>query len=384
MPVVTLTDVTLRNLKPTPGKQVTYIDKALKGFGVRVSETGAMSYVLTYGADRKRIKIGDVGVATLKGARERAKTLLAEKQLGIAKPAEKSPTFDEAKALFLAACAQKNKTRTVKDYKRLLSRHFAFGKKPVNEIIAQDINRRVDKLAGTVSEQNHAIVCIKIFMRWCQRRQYIDRSPCEGMQTIKRPPRDRILSDAEVRAIYSTAVELDTPFSRIVRLCILIGLRRTEVAWLRHSFFKDETLTLPASLTKNKREFVTPVCGLAQDLIASLPKDDDRLFPAERGDKVFAGWGRQKELFDKALAERGHKVAPWVLHDLRKYFATTHARIGTPIHITERLLHHISGSTTGGLIAVYQLHTFFPEMKVAMHNYQNHVSGLLFQERAAA
>ncbi len=34
MPVVTLTDITPR---PTPGKQVTYIDKSLKGFGVRVT-----------------------------------------------------------------------------------------------------------------------------------------------------------------------------------------------------------------------------------------------------------------------------------------------------------------------------------------------------------
>ena len=85
MPVVTLTDITLRSLRPTPGKQVTYIDKSLKGFGVRVNERG-MSYVLTVGPERQRIKIADVGVVALKDARTKAKTILAEKQLGIAKP----------------------------------------------------------------------------------------------------------------------------------------------------------------------------------------------------------------------------------------------------------------------------------------------------------
>ena len=61
MPSIALTDLTVRNLKPVPGKRVTYLDKALKGFGVRVTEHGAKSYVLTYGEDRKRITLGIVG-----------------------------------------------------------------------------------------------------------------------------------------------------------------------------------------------------------------------------------------------------------------------------------------------------------------------------------
>ena len=56
MPTVTLTDRTIPHLKPEPGKQVIYVDRALKGFGVRVSKHGRMSYVLTYGANRERIK----------------------------------------------------------------------------------------------------------------------------------------------------------------------------------------------------------------------------------------------------------------------------------------------------------------------------------------
>jgi integrase len=32
-----------------------------------------------------------------------------------------------------------------------------------------------------------------------------------------------------------------------------------------------------------------------------------------------------------------------VLHDLRRTFASIHASIGTPIHIIEKLLNHVSG-----------------------------------------
>jgi len=71
MPVVTLTDITLRSLRPTPGKQVTYIDKSLKGFGVRVNERG-MSYVLTYreSARETASAASDAGMNSLSGRLE--------------------------------------------------------------------------------------------------------------------------------------------------------------------------------------------------------------------------------------------------------------------------------------------------------------------------
>ncbi|WP_296386341.1 hypothetical protein [Reyranella sp.] len=44
-------------MKPIAGKQVTYVDRGLKGFGVRVSPSGHASYVLVLGANRQRIKL---------------------------------------------------------------------------------------------------------------------------------------------------------------------------------------------------------------------------------------------------------------------------------------------------------------------------------------
>lgn len=358
MPIISLTDLSLRNLKPETGKQVTYIDKSLKGFGVRVSETGAKSFVLTYGADRRRITIGDAGIVPLKAARDKAKTLLAEKQLGVVKP-DTAPSFDEAKKLFLSVCEQKNKPRTVRDYTRLLNRHFKFGSQPINEITAQDINRRIDKLQKTVSEQNHALVCIKVFMRWAQRRQYVQHSPCEGMQTIPRPSRDRVLTDKELGAVYKAAGAFGYPFGHIVLLCILTGQRRSEVAWLRHSYIKGNVCTLPASLTKNKHDHSFVLCDLALKVIATCPTENDFLFPAQRGETVFGGWGKQKALLDKTCP-----IAPWTLHDLRRSFAHGWQRLGIKIEHTEAALGHISGKR-GGIVRVYQTYNYLPELITA-------------------
>ncbi len=111
-PAVTLTDRTIPHLRPEPGKRVIYVDRALKGFGVRVSEHGRMSDVLTYGANRERIKLGDVGIVKLAEAREQARNILAERQLGM-RQASGTETYERALATFLEAAKAKNKERTV-------------------------------------------------------------------------------------------------------------------------------------------------------------------------------------------------------------------------------------------------------------------------------
>ena len=85
MPVTTLTDLAIRHLKPVPGKQVTYLDKSLKGFGVRVGAE-SMTYILTYGPNRTRVKLGEAGIVKLADARAKARTILAERQLGVHQP----------------------------------------------------------------------------------------------------------------------------------------------------------------------------------------------------------------------------------------------------------------------------------------------------------
>ena len=75
-------------------------------------------------------------------------------------------------------------------------------------------------------------------------------------------------------------------------------------------------------------------------------------------------WAGLKKLLDQRTG-----VQNWTLHDIRRTFATLHARLGTPIHITERLLNHVSG-TLGGIVAIYQRHGYESQMREAMTNYE--------------
>lgn len=51
------------------------------------------------------------------------------------------------------------------------------------------------------------------------------------------------------------------------------------------------------------------------------------------------------------------------------------ARLGVPIHVTEKLLNHISG-TVSGVDAVYNRYTYLPEMHLAIAAHESHLHNL--------
>jgi integrase len=378
MPVVTLTDLTLRNLKPVEGRQVIYLDRTLKGFGVRISEKGAMSFVLTYGADRKRVKIGDVGIIKLTEARAEARRILAERTLG--KDIPPSMTVEAALAVFLADAEKRTKSRTTRDYTRLLRRHLAkLFRASLADVSARDLAHIQDRLGDTPSEAAHALVAIKVFFNWCVRRGYVAISPCARLTAAKSPSRDRVLNDAELKLVYDQALTFPFPFGAIVRLLILTGQRRSEIGLLRWEWIDADkrTISLPPEITKNNRPHTFPYGQMVTDILDTVPRSDGYVFPAAREHvkgravRTINGWSNSKKAFDKLAL-----IAPWTLHDLRRTFATNLAALGTPIHVTEKLLNHVSG-TTGGLVAVYQRHAYMDEMRAAVFAWEKRLSELL-------
>ncbi len=389
-----LTDVTIRALTlPLKGQKL-YYDDTLPSFGCRVSQGGTRSFFVQVGADRQFITIGRYhpDILPLAKARAEAKRILAERVLGKHRP--QSIPYDEAKTLFLEACQRKNKARTHYDYARLLKRHFNFGRKHLADITPSDIQRRLDKVADTPAEQAYAARCIKIFMRWAERRHYIDTSPASRIQARSQSTsRTRVLSNRELKLIWracdhpagtdepaKTAIKsrstirheefspasLPATFCAIVKLLILTGQRRGEIAALRNGWISDDTITLPSEITKNGRAHTFPIGQLAATVLQSWTETSDSfLFPARgRSETCFNGWSKCKATLDTLSG-----VADWTLHDLRRTFASNLAASGVQLPVIEKLLNHVSGSF-GGIVAVYQRHNFMPEMRDAIEKWE--------------
>ena len=135
-----LTDLTVKNLPIPDHGQRTYLDRAIPGFGVRVSQGGAKTFTLMYGPHRKLVTLGRYPIVSLAQARKKAQEILAEMQLGIHHEAPRT-TFEDGCALFLKIYQAKNRPKTVYEIQRIVKRHLmpTFRRYQLVDISTQDI-----------------------------------------------------------------------------------------------------------------------------------------------------------------------------------------------------------------------------------------------------
>lgn len=370
MPKQLLTDVSIRALKPCP-KQVTYWDASLPGFGCRVSPGGTKTFTLMFGMDRRRHTLGRYPAVSLSTARSEARRLLAARTLGqLGTP---SASFAEVLRVYLDTHCRTVRPRTAYDYERLLRRYFlpTFGSKSLSAITVHDITRIVDALSP--GEGRHALVILKVFFAWATRRGHVPSDPCAKLRTPRQVARSKTLSNGELGLVLNYARANPSDFNTIILLLILTGQRRSEIGSLRWDWidFDERLLNIPSSSTKNGRDHSLPLGLCALTLLNQIPRSTVWVFPGRDGGGPFNGWGKCKARFD---AHSG--VIGWTLHDLRRTFATTHAAIGTPPHIIERLLNHVSG-TISGVAAIYNRFQYRNEMRSAVDAYEHHIGKLI-------
>jgi integrase len=350
-------------------------DGSLKHFGLRVAPGGTKSFLVLLGSGRRQA-IGRYPEITLAQARIKAKRILAERTLG--RHQTSSVGWQTAVEKFLdARRSAGTKDSTVDEYERTLKRYFALGTTRLTEITKRDISGKLEKLNRVPSQKAHALVVIKMLFRWALHEGYVEIDPTASFKRNKQKKRKRVLSDAELKAVWE-ACHQDTDqmprhFRSIVKLLILCGQRRSETAALRREYFShnQQTICLPPELTKNGQEHTFPLTSFALSLLTS-PNTDGLYFPA-RGKplKPFNGWSKSKAALDKLSGVTG-----WTLHDLRRTFRTIHARIGTPPHIAERLINHVNG-VASDVEQIYDQYRYLDEMRVAMRNYEQFLASIL-------
>jgi len=354
---------------------VTYWDTGQSGFGVRVSQGGSKTFVVVHGVERRRLTIGRYPTISLKQARDKAKELQAGLTLGLIER-RPSPPYTNALTLYLEASEAKNRPGTVVEYRRLLTSHFAFGRKRLSDITRADIQQKLNKLKDRPSEQRHAFVALKVFFNWAVREEHLQANPIGSMRPpTRQQSRERVLKLEELAAIYQTACDHQRPYGTIVQLLVLTGQRRNEVGALRWSWIdRDKQLiTYPADFTKNRRLHVLPYGERVAAILDDIPehKDCDFVFPGRKVGSHFNSWSKSKRAFDLKL----ESVDPYVIHDLRRTYSSTLAQLGTPIHVTEKLLNHVSG-TISGVAAIYNRHSYLDEMREAAFRFDEHVRQL--------
>jgi integrase len=250
----------------------------------------------------------------LKLSRERlSASSVAQLAFVLGKRKPRSVRWDAAVEEYLQEASGRLKTRTYGDYKRLLG-HFTFTDARLLELTQHDFQKKLGRVAAP-AEKLHAFVALRAFVNWCYAKHYVETNPIGRMKVASgSKSRERILTDAELGKVWNACP--DDVFGRIVKVLILTGLRRGEVASLSGNMVGEDMIVLPPEVTKNARTHTLPCSPLVKSLIGS--------------GLSFNGWGKCKARLDEASG-----VSEWTLHDLRRTFASGLAAQGVSVVVTE-------------------------------------------------
>ena len=361
-------------------------DSDLAGFGLRL-QGRRRTYVAQYraGGRTRRVTLGTTERLTPTQAREAARKVLARVALGEDPQGEKvtqrtaaERTFRKVVDIYLASKRRELRPVSYKIAKLYLAGPYfrPLHARGIGEIEHPDIAARLSAITRNHSAHTAAAArrAVSALFKWAMEEGWAKVNPVVGTRKPADPkPRNRVLSDAELVAIWNACGNDD--FGRIVRLLILTGSRRSEVGGMRWSEIDLDagTWTLPEERSKNHRAHTITLPAAALALVGTIwLSNRDHLFGA-RAERGYTNWDYDRAALDCRL---DGAAKPWRLHDIRRTVATRMAEIGIPPHIIEAVLNHYGGHRAG-VAGVYNRSPYEREVKAALARWSEHVSALV-------
>lgn len=356
-------------LPEVPKDRVIHWDSERAGFGLQVTATGHQSYVCQYrvGTRSRRMSLKD-GL-TLIEARREAKKLLGDVARGL-DPLETRRKANAAATDTLQAIAEEYVRREGRSLRSIDQRvatltrlvYPKLGARPINDIKRSEIVRLLDRIEDENGPRmaDDVLAVIRRIMSWHASRSDEFRSPIvRGMARTKpkERARQRILTDDEIRAVWTAAEAHKGVFGPLVQFLLTTAARRTEASGMSRAELVGGVWTIPERRYKTGLQLALPLSRLAIRALERLPiLGDGKMVFTTDGRHAFSGFSKGKRAFDKACGVDG-----WTLHDLRRTARSLMSRAGVSADIAERCLGHVLLGVRG----VYDRHAYFDEKKRA-------------------
>ena len=376
-----------------------WFDNEITGFGLRVrrikkwnghysNKEPARTWLFQYriAGKTRRLVIGQAPAVRAGRARQIAAELHAKVKLGHDPALEKRIRIERASHT-LGGLVDKYLTQQRGQLRpnsyRQVARHLERLASPLHALPVDAVDRQAIAARLNSIEQNSGAVTanrvrstMSAMFTWGMKEGLVLANPVINTNKREERPRERVLSDAELRLIWN-ALD-DSQYGTIVRLLMLTGQRLGEITGLRWSEvdFGRGVISLPSARTKNHRPHEVPMSPTVRRLLVAQPKSNGREFVFGEGAGPFSGQSHRKAALDQDMARAGKSLPAWTHHDLRRSAVSGMARLGVSLPVIEKIVNHVSGSFAG-IVAVYQHHDFAGEKYKALQPWDKHIAGLV-------
>jgi integrase len=423
MPVLARNHRQIQAVKADPRKRVFYRIDGVPGLELMVTSAGVKSWYARYqvaSTDGRRIyrryRIGNAASVDLAEATEEAKRIYSVVEVAKRDPfAEERAAPLDTKApetfqdLFDAWNERHAKLRLAvpEIEQRRYEMHLKdeLGDKTLAEITRHVLSDYRDKIAveqGPI-QSNNVITLFNRIMNWAVDVGRAEYNPANRLRKVGTPrPRERVLSDDELRALWLRLSEMDamtgehmargekgrilTPLTRAaIRILILTGQRRSEVMETQRSELllnsSEPAWTIPGNRTKNSLLHRLPLPPLAaaefRAAIKAGGSESSFVFPsplADADNDIAILPSTVTRAVERVCGELGIRgVGP---HDLRRTLGTGLARLGVPENVRALILNH-SPRSRSITDAVYNRYAYDKEKRQALELWEKHVRSVV-------
>ena len=366
--------------QPKDGKKVTVYDLNLTGFGLVVYPSGRRSFFVEYGPKgaRKRMTLGAYGLLTVEQARAMALEKLSSAVQGD-DPLEKRRARQQAMRFgtfqdeYLDAVRLRKK-QPRHDERYLEMANNKWRQRPLDSITPRDVQRLM--LEVSVRGQttaNRWLASVRACFEEACRQGLIEHNPAMRIQHFREsPPRDRVLSDAELTQVIDSIEAMKDPFVRLAfMLLIHTGARKEEVLSARWEHMDLESGTWRIPSPKAGRPQVMPLDRHTVALLQGAERQGAWVVPGRKRGEHRKDLKRPWQAIREATGLTDVKI-----HDVRRTFGLRVSK-QAGLHVASKLLRHSDIRVTERVYAPLGI----DELRVAMGQAQEKREEVVARER---
>ncbi len=385
-----LTDLTIQKLK---SKSKRYEVSDGKGLSIRVTPTGAKSWIFRYQFDglSRRMTLGNYPGISLAQARESHGSAMMDLQRGIdpgamaqeAKAKRKAePTFQDMLDELYEIELQKKKSG--KQTRKLLEKNAipAWGKRKVSDIKRRDIVLLLDKIRPRAPiVANRVQGALSRLFNFAAERGVIDDSPCTRIKKVAEKGRDRVLTDDEIKSLWealdleNTKIDIYRISKLALKMILLTGQRPGEVCGMTWAEIDNDFWLIPGERMKNAEPNRVPLCPMALEVIETArvySSDCEYVFRSSYKPQLPMSRHALSRAVARHWAEMGFTEA-FTPHDLRRTLRTRLADLKVDDIVAEKVLGH----KLQGMMGIYNRHAYDTEKRQALNLWERRLSDII-------